>query len=406
MTTVWPINSDQDGEPVAAAALSILLFAGILTLWVPYRWAVSLFQTGAFALAIAWAVRFALRPCTVKGSLLLIPLSGALLWGMAQLTFGETVYRWETWTALLKWGTNLILFFLALQVFPETGPRRRFLRVVLYFGAALSVVATVQMHSSEGRVFWLFPTGYKDFVLGPFVYRNQFAGFIELVMPLALVGALEDRRRMPACAAIVAVLYASVIASASRAGTFLVSAEIILILILALRRNTTRGSNWALTLGLLVAFVVTCAAVVGSGALWRRFLLPDPYVVRREFLQSSLAMIRDRPWMGFGLGTWSTAYPGYAVYDNGMFANQAHNDWAQWTVEGGLPFLLLMLSIAAASVGPALRSLWGIGVIAVFVHSLVDYPLERPELAGFFFVFLGVVESARQSQMSRQSQRD
>ncbi len=124
MTTVWPINSDQDGEPVAAAALSVLLFAGILTLWVPYRWAVSLFQTGAFALAIAWAVRFALRPCTVKGSLLLIPLSGALLWGMAQLTFGETVYRWETWTALLKWGTNLILFFLALQVFPETGPRR------------------------------------------------------------------------------------------------------------------------------------------------------------------------------------------------------------------------------------------------------------------------------------------
>jgi len=162
-------------------------------------------------------------------------------------------------------------------------------------------------------VFWLFPTGYKDFVLGPFVYRNQFAGFIELVMPLAVVGALEDRRRMLACAAIVAVLNASVIASASRAGTFLVSAEIILILILALRRNTTRGSNWALTLGLLVAFVVICAAVVGSGALWRRFLLPDPYLVRREFLQSSLAMIRDRPWMGFGLGTWSTAYPGYAV---------------------------------------------------------------------------------------------
>jgi len=72
-------------------------------------------------------------------------------------------------------------------------------------------------------------------------------------------------------------------------------------------------------------------------------------------------MIRDRPWMGFGFGTWSTAYPGYAIYDNGTFANQAHNDWAQWTVEGGLPFLLLMLSIAAASVGPALRSLWGIG---------------------------------------------
>jgi hypothetical protein len=61
-----------------------------------------------------------------------------------------------------------------------------------------------------------------------------------------------------------------------------------------------------------------------------------------------------------------------------------------------------MLSIAAASVGPAVRSLWGIGVIAVFVHSLVDDPLSarRPPDS-----FLGVVESARQSQMSKQSQK-
>ena len=139
-------------------------------------------------------------------------------------------------------------------------------------------------------------------------------------------------------------------------------------------------------------------AIAGWDVLWRRFLLPDPFAVRREFFQSSLAMIRDRPWMGFGLGTWSSAYPAYALFDNGTFANQAHNDWAQWTVEGGVPFLLLMLWIAARTIGPALRSLWGIGLVAVLVHSLVDYPLERPALAGFFFVLLGALESARQSQ--------
>src|SRR5712671_6094880 len=176
MTTAWPINSNEDGEPLLAGALSVLLFAGILTLWVPYRWTVGLFQTGAFALAIAWAVRFARRPFPVKGSVLLIPLSGAVLWGVAQLTLGETVYRWETWTALLKWGTNLVLFFLALQAFPKPELRERFLRAVLYFAAALSVVAPIQMYSSEGRVFWLFPTEYKDFVMGPFVYHNQYAG--------------------------------------------------------------------------------------------------------------------------------------------------------------------------------------------------------------------------------------
>jgi O-antigen ligase len=150
--------------------------------------------------------------------------------------------------------------------------------------------------------------------------------------------------------------------------------------------------------GLAVLFT----AVVGWGTLWQRFLASDPYAVRHEFFHSSLAMIRDRPWMGFGLGTWSTAYPAYALFDDGLFANQAHNDWAQWTVEGGVPFLLFMLWIAARSLSAAPNSLWGIGVIAVFIHSLVDYPIGRPALAGFFFVFLGVIESARNSPKNSQ----
>ena len=365
---------------VSAVALAILLFAGILTQWVPYRWAVSLFQTGAFALGICWA----LQPFAWRGSVLLIPLSATVLWGLMQLAFGQTVYRWETWNSVLNWGANLTLFFVALQTFSEPGLRERFLRAVLYFAAALSVIGSIQMFTSEGRVFWLFPTGYKEFVVGPFVYHTQYAAFVEMVLPLAVVGALTNRRRMVAHAVIAAALYASVVASASRAGTALVSAEILAIFLLAPRRNR-------MTLALLGGLAIAFTAVVGWSTLWQRFLASEPYFVRREFLVSSLAMIRDRPWMGFGLGTWSTAYPGYALFDDGLFANQAHNDWAQWAVEGGLPFFLMMLGIAIWSVRAAARSLWGVGIVAVFVHCLVDYPIQRPALSGFFFVLLGVL---------------
>jgi hypothetical protein len=366
---------------VSAVALAILLFAGILTQWVPYRWAVSLFQTGAFALGICWV----LRPFDWRGSVLLIPLSATSMWGLMQLAFGQTVYRWETWNSVLNWGANLTLFFVALQIFIEPALRERFLRALLYFAAALSVIGSIQMFTSEGRVFWLFPTGYKEFVVGPFVYHTQYAAFVELVLPLAVVGALTDRRRMLACTVIAATLYASVIASASRAGTALVSAEILAIILLAPRRR-----NWK-SLALLGGLAIVFTAVVGWSTLWQRFLASDPYFVRREFLESSLAMIRDRPWMGFGLGTWSIAYPGYALFDNGLFANQAHNDWAQWAAEGGLPFFLMMLSIAIWSVRAAARSVWGVGIVAVFLHCLVDYPIQRPALAGFFFVLLGVL---------------
>ena len=51
-----------------------------------------------------------------------------------------------------------------------------------------------------------------------------------------------------------------------------------------------------------------------------------------------------------------------------------------------------MLAIAVWAVRPAVRSLWGIGMLAVFAHCLVDYPMQqRPALATFFFVLLGTL---------------
>jgi hypothetical protein len=51
-----------------------------------------------------------------------------------------------------------------------------------------------------------------------------------------------------------------------------------------------------------------------------------------------------------------------------------------------LPFLLLLAGIAAASVWPALRSGWGLGLVAVYLHGLVDYPMQRTGVAVWVFV--------------------
>jgi O-antigen ligase len=82
-------------------------------------------------------------------------------------------------------------------------------------------------------------------------------------------------------------------------------------------------------------------------------------------------------------------YPAYARFDNGLAANHAHNDWAEWAVEGGLPFLVLIAMLAFWTVRPALDSLWGIGAPIVFVHSLVDYPLREPAIAALLFAIMG-----------------
>ncbi len=57
-----------------------------------------------------------------------------------------------------------------------------------------------------------------------------------------------------------------------------------------------------------------------------------------------------------------------------------------------MPFFLLMLGIAAWTVRPAIRTLWGVGMLFVFMHCLLDYPMQqRPALAAFFFAMLGAV---------------
>src|SRR3990170_7740326 len=100
----------------SAVALAVLLYFSILTDAARERWALSFFQGGVFGLAIVWAIRMLFRPYRLNGSVLFIPLGGTALWGLLQLSMDQTVYRFETWNAVLGWTTNFVLFFLALQI--------------------------------------------------------------------------------------------------------------------------------------------------------------------------------------------------------------------------------------------------------------------------------------------------
>jgi O-antigen ligase len=375
--------------------LSAILFLGILTMWVPARWALTIFELALFTLASVSIVRRIVK----KQSMRIHPVGAALAmaaaWGVIQIATHNTVYELKTWEAALGWMVNLTAFSLALEAARTIERRERILRVVLIFAFALSIVAIFSgLTSPPGVVFWKFDIGTGHPVLGPFVYRNQYAAFVEAVLPLAIVRALLDRKRALLYTAIAAVLFASVIAGGSRAGSILCLAEIIATPVLVFASKLISARTLLRGLAGSIAAIVLLTAVVGWETIWNRLQESNPYSLRAELVRSSVEMIRDRPILGFGLGTWSTAYPAYAHFDDGNFVNQAHNDWVQWAAEGGFPFVAIILAIVIMSVRPALRSLWGIGILAVFVHCAVDYPMQqRPALAAFFFAILGLVDS-------------
>jgi O-antigen ligase len=269
----------------------------------------------------------------------------------------------------------------------DRASQRRFLTSQLVFGVLLSV-ASVIIFFAGGAFF----TGG----LGPFAYRNQFAAYIESVLGVAIAFAINDRRRRAMWTLIAAALFASVVAGGSRAGSILCLAELIVIPMVAFARGWLPGKA-LLRVGMLAAVAGgVLVAVVGWTRIIERFEEPHPYSLRADLLRSSVAMARDRPLSGFGLGAWSTAYPAYARFDDGDFVNQAHNDWAQWAAEGGLPMLAIMAAVLALLARPAIDTLWGLGLIAVFVHAGVDYPFQqRPALAAFFFAMAGALAAER-----------
>jgi hypothetical protein len=367
-------------------------------MWVPARWALSVFEVAMLAMASAVIIR-SINP---KHRIVLRPVSlllaAAAAWGVVQILAHRSVYELKTWESALGWTVNVTAFSLAAAYTSNMERREGFLRVILIFAFALSLVATfTALTSPPGLVFWKFDLSTGVPTLGPFVYRNQYAAFVEAVLPLAIVRALLDRGRWLGYTAVAAVLFASVVAGGSRAGSILCLCEIVGTPLLVFASKLISGRTLARWLGGSMAAIVLMTAVAGWETIWNRLQEPNPYSLRADLARSSVEMVRDRPLMGFGLGTWSTAYPAYAHFDDGNFVNQAHNDWVQWAAEGGVPFLSIMLAVVALSGRPALRSLWGTGILAVFVHCLVDYPMQqRPALAAFFFAMLGAAHATRE----------
>jgi hypothetical protein len=368
------------------AALAALLFFGILTQWVQELWAWAVFQVGIFMLAalrlvVSRRVRF--HPAS-------LPLAMAAAWPLLQLASAETVARGETWSAVLNWGTYLWVFLLACDTLAEAAARNWFLKAISLGAALLAILSIAQKYSAAGKIFWLFPSGYADDVLGPFVNRNHYAVWVELLLPVALYLAAMDRRSRVLYGTGAAIMLGSVIAGGSRMGSVLVLAEAIGVMALFAARNDLPQRARVIRSIQFAGLAAIAVAVSGSQILRTRLEALGPEPLRVDALHASLKMIGDRPWAGSGLGTWSIMYPRYAGIDTGAFMNQAHNDWAQWAAEGGLPFLLLLFVFAACLSKPAFRSIYGLGVIALLLHALVDYPMQqRPALAGWFFAIAG-----------------
>ena len=377
--------------------------AGIYVSWIQNEVVWYGFAAIIFLLGLIWATWQLSKPEDFRVPPVLLPLTGTLLWGGVQLLFGWSIYAFATQTELLRWGVYAALLLLSYRLFNTPALEETFTHICVWYSFLLTLVSLVQFYSGSHRIFWLF-LEVTDPKFGPFLNRDHYATFMILVIPMALYDGVRATVRVSPLV-ISGLLYASVIASQSRAGSVLATSEVFIFFLLLRLKGRAFGREMRLASIVLFATSTTLILVVGWEPLIKRFS-PESDLYRNErkkFIATSWQMLQARPVTGFGLGTWTLAYPQFATYDNGKFVNAAHCDWAQWADDGGLPMLGLMICCFGFTLLFAVRVPWTLGLAAVMVHCLVEFPLQRPFLGAIYFCCLGVAAAACRDPLQRRA---
>jgi O-antigen ligase len=369
-------------------------------------WARAVLETSAGFLFLFWAVRaYVTREERVLVSPLLPPLLAFIFVAVAQLLFRGTASPYETRTELQLLTALTLLVFLATQAFRTADDWRFFVWFIMSLGFLVAIFGILQHLTFNGKLYWFREMHYGGIPFGPYVNRNHFAGFAELVIPVALVPLVLGKVRPERWFAVILLALlplGALFLSASRGGIISFAAELgVLALLLILRRA---GGKHVLAgaVVLLVAFMLV--SWLGVRQILDRFSSMQSLEVtsgkRASMRVDTWRIFREHLWTGTGLGTLQTVFPAYETQYDAKVVNHSHNDYLEALAETGIAgaaccawFLgalffhsLRRLLLQDKSFSAALHLSGLVACTGFLVHSLVDFNLHIPGNALLFFL--------------------
>ncbi len=271
------------------------------------------------------------------------------------------------------------------------------------------------------------PVPHSSQASGGYVNRNHLAGLLEMTLAIGIglmVGQLEDRPRRSwrdflhdtaqlllsgkaMLRLVLVIMVVALVMTRSRMGNtaFFASLLVAGAIGLALSRRAPRGT--VLLIGSLIAVDVALIGTwFGVERTVQRIAETTAQSVEERVDPSVYAVkiLEDYPLFGTGAGTFYTAFTRYRGHDIPDFYDHVHNDYVQFLVETGaagavLMGLFVLAALACAVLAQARRReplargvAFGVtmGVIAIGIHSTVDFNLQIPANAFLFTVLLAL----------------
>ncbi len=321
----------------------------------------------------------------------------------------------------------------------DGGFARLLARNLVALGLMLAIIGLAQKATFNGKLLWVWePMSYSTNAFGPFVNRNHFAGWMLLTLMVSVgylfgrfssrgtsreltwrdhllwIGSAEGTSVILTAAAIV-VMACSLLWTMSRSGIAGAAVAATILTGTAVYRSNLRTMRIVLA-GYLVLTVAGLVAWRGTDTLFAWYGNTRTLEWRFDLWRDTLPALKDFWVTGSGLNTYDTLMLSYPRTDRLSMPREAHNDYLQLAVEGGmlvcLPVLLLILAVARTIVKrlkqPQDEMTWWIrmgaaaGICGIAVQELTEFSLQIPGVA---LLFATCVALAVHEPVSPQSRR-
>lgn len=270
-------------------------------------------------------------------------------------------------------------------------------RCIPYFYIGLFInaaIAIVQL--SYGRSATI--AGILPFAMttGLFANENHFSSLFFAMIPLLAYSLIVRRESVLMFLCVSILLVGILFAVGSRAGMGISTAIAVISLLWFMPvRNRKLARLLATVVGVLM--VIATIVLFGSGSS----IESDA----RWIMFSTTSKAIAGHWLfGSGLGTFTFVYPTYETLENVVrtFANHAHNDYLEIILELGLAGIVLIAAYVVLVARGLFRSEQSetafLALLALGLHSLVDYPLRTLALATTFAFFSALILTRAEAQ--------
>lgn len=287
-------------------------------------------------------------------------------------------------------------FALFLSRFSEGELGRLFRFILIGLLVNLALVALQLSYSGGTRIEGILPFTITS---ASFANENHFSALVFATIPLLAFHYLVRVKKPLIYISFAAIISLCLFAVGSRAGMTMTICTTFICLFWFL------SNNLSVVRRMQIAIIVTLLSIVA--AYYTFDASSDISGARGDFLRNTVEAIKDNYLLGTGLGTFDLVYPSYEPVTDTFhaYANHAHNDYAEFILETGFLGSLLLLTylfVVFRQFGKsALSQAAGLSMLALGIHSLIDYPLRTLALAVFFAYLAAILLTKPEMSTSR-----